>query len=99
MTATTLLGVGSIVSFLNYANISNHPNLSQYALSTDLTNKRNALRGSTTFLSIGSNITALHYDIISNPPTLNFLPLTGSAQLQLQEPYRYLRQLEIFQYV
>ena len=76
--STNILGIGSSITALNYNNISNPPNLSQYALSTDLATKQNTLSASTTLLGIGSGITALNYNNISNPPNLSQYALTTS---------------------
>ena len=94
ISSTTLYGIGSNLTLINYNNLSNLPNLSIYDLITDrqtaITNLSNTLQTnintkqatlttSTTLAGIGSNLTLINYANITGTPSLNYLPLAGGA--------------------
>ena len=60
-TTTTLAGIGSNLTLINYNTLSNLPNLGIYQL---------LLTASTTLSGIGSNLTLINYNTLSNLPNL-----------------------------
>ncbi len=73
---TTLYGIGSYITDINYNNITtNKPDLSVYAtnanLTTQLSGKQDTLTASTSLVGNGSAITSLNYNNITNPPNLS----------------------------
>ena len=85
--STTLSGIGSNLTLINYNTLSNIPT----TFNPDLTNiynksqtdtllntKQATLTTSTTILGIGSNLTLINYNNISNPPNLSIYALNSN---------------------
>ena len=68
--ATALVGNGSAITNLTYANITGTPNLSTY---------QPLLTASTTLSGIGSNLTLVNYNTLSNLPNLSSYLTTATA--------------------
>ncbi len=84
MTAgTTLLGIGSNLTLVNYNTLPYLPNLAQYATTTNLNLQENALTFSSPLIrttnTISFNISLISYNDLANKPTLIFLQLTGGT--------------------
>jgi len=87
---TTLYGIGSYITDINYNNITtNKPDLSVYAtnanLTTQLSGKQDTLTASTSLVGNGSAITSLNYNNITNPPDLSTKQnlLTSSSDISI----------------
>jgi len=68
---TTLSGIGSNLTLINYNNITNAPNLSGYATTSSLSSYQLLLTSTTTLSGIGSNLTLINYNTLSNLPNLS----------------------------
>jgi hypothetical protein len=78
VSSTTLTGIGSNLTLINYNNLSNLPNLSLYALSSSLSSYQPLLISTSTLSGIGSNLTLINYNNLSNLPNLGVYALSSS---------------------